>query len=226
MATRCLAILRRRLHGCARGTAAIAFALVSACASAPFYRPVAPPFVLGEHAEAGLGAHAAFGQEQMSAGAGAWLQARLTNDLELVVRGHGADIFGYGGPAFPMSDLLYGGSVGLRGRFKFRSTMTVGGELLVDYQERRGGNGERLASAILGVPIAEQAVPGLWVYTEPSFGVSVSLQDKARVPMFGFQEIPLGLVWQPAQWLLVIAEGGMSLPVNGGYGGAAMAFRF
>jgi len=131
-----------------------------------------------------------------------------------------------GGPSKlgPGIDVLAGGSAGIRGRYRFSPTLMLGGEALVDYQARTA-SGEHLIAGIVGFPVAEQAAPGLWVYTNPSIGLAIPLHDNPVAPFFGFQEIPLGVVWQPAPWLLVVGEGGFALPLNGGYGGVAVAFR-
>jgi hypothetical protein len=197
----------------------------SGCATAPFFRPQGPP-LNDRVAEVGVGAHAAFGRDRMGVGTGGWLHAQVMPDVELVLRGHGTDFFRYDGAGRPLDDLLAGGSIGLRGRYRYSPTLLLGGELLLDYQARTGESDEQLLSGIFGIPVAEEAAPGLWVYTNISLGIAVALHDNPAVPFFGFQEIPIGLSWQATDWLVIAAEGGFSLPLNGGYAGAAAAFRF
>lgn len=198
----------------------------SGCATAPFFRPMGPPLTDRQVVEAGIGPHVAFGREQMGVGTGAWFHTQVMPDVDLVLRGHGTDFFRYDGAGKPFADVLGGGSIGIRGRYRYLPTLLLGGELLLDYEARSGENDEQLLSAIFGIPVAEEAAPGLWVYTNISLGVAVALHPDPLVPFFGFQEIPLGVAWQPTDWLVVVAEGGVSLPLNGGYGGAAAAFRF
>ncbi len=205
-----------------------AVACLSGCATAPFFRPQGPPLD-DKNFEIGVGPHAMFGQKEMGVGGGAWMHAEIVDDVELVARGHAADFFRYDGAPDPTDtanriDVLFGGSAGIRGRYRFSETLMLGGEALVDYQMRTG-SGEHLIAGIVGFPVAEQAAPNVWVYTNPSIGLAIPLHENPTAPFFGFQEIPLGIVWRPLPWLLVVAEGGFALPLNGGYGGAAVAFR-
>lgn len=198
----------------------------SGCATAPFFRPMGPPLTDRQSMEAGIGPHVAFGREQMGVGSGAWLHAQVMPDVDLVLRGHGTDFFRYDGRGHAFDDVLAGGSIGLRGRYRYLPTLLLGGEIFLDYETRTGEHPEQLLSAIFGIPVAEEAAPGLWVYTNITLGVAVALHPDPLIPLFGFQEIPLGVSWQATDWLVVVAEGGMSLPLNGGYGGVAAAFRF
>lgn len=206
-----------------------AVAWLSGCATAPFFRPQGPPLD-DKSFEIGVGPHAMFGRTEMGVGGGAWMHAEAwTEDIELVARAHAADFFRYDGQRDPNDDaspidVLYGGSAGLRGRYRFNETLMLGGEALIDFQSRTG-SGEHLIAGIVGFPVAERAAPGFWVYTNPSIGLAIPLHDNPIAPFFGFQEIPLGVAWQPMDWLLVVGEGGFSLPLNGGYGGVAVAFR-
>ncbi len=199
-------------------------ALLGGCATAPFYRPMGPPMD-NDVVECGIGAHADFGSDQMGVGTAGWLQAQVLPDFELVLRGHGTDFFSYAGTGQPFDDVLFGGSAGIRGIYHFSPTLLLGGEALVDYEQRTGPEHEQLVSGIVGIPVAEAATPDLWVYTDISLGIAVPLNRDAAVPFFGFQEIPLGVAWRATPWLLVVGEGGVSLPVNGGYVGVAAAFR-
>ena len=210
-------------HG-ARAVAAVAcLLLASGCATAPFFRPMGPP--LNDRVfEIGTGAHAMFGREEAGVGTGAWMHAEVVDDVELVGRGHFTEFIRYDGKDTAFDDVLTGGSLGLRGRYRYTETLLLGAEALVDYQARTG-SGQHLLAGIVGIPVAEQALPGFWVYTNISLGLAVPLHDNPDVPFFGFQEIPLGFAWQPADWILVVGEGGFALPLNGGYGGVAVAFR-
>lgn len=160
----------------------------------------------------------------MGIGTGGWVHAAVLPDIELVGRMHATDFFDYdGGNAL---DVFAGGSVGVRGRYRYKETLLLGGEALIDYQVRTS-SGQHFVSGIVGVPIAEQAAPGLWVYTNVSLGIAIPLHEKAAVPFFGFQEIPIGVAWQATPWLLVVGEGGLALSLQdtGGYGGIALALR-
>lgn len=178
----------------------------------------------------GIGPHVMFGREEMGVGTGGWLHAEVVDDVELVLRGHGTDFFRYDGAAKGdggvLDDVFAGGSAGIRGRYRYTDTLLLGGEALVDYQVRTS-TGQHFLSGIVGLPVAEQAAPGLWVYTDITLGIAIPLHENPDVPFFGFQEIPLGIAWQPAEWMLLVAEGGFALAVEngGGYGGVAVAFR-
>ena len=173
-----------------------------------------------------MGPHIAFGRDQMGLGTSAWGHAQIARDFELVIRGHGTDCFEYAGSTVVLADVLAGGSVGIRQRYRYKSTTMLGAEAFLDYQGRSGASNTQSVSGIVGIPVAEQAVPGLWVYTDISMGIAIPLEKNPAAPFFGFQEIPLGISWEVSPGLLVVAEGGMSLPLNGGYFGAATAFRF
>jgi hypothetical protein len=172
--------------------------------------------------EMGIGAHGMFGRDQLGIGTGAWMHAEVVDDVELVARAHATDFFAYDGTA--KNDVLTGGSVGVRGRYRYLPHLLVGGEALLDYQARTA-SGEQFVTGIVGIPVAELAAPGLWVYTNISLGLAVPLRKNAIPPFFGIQEIPIGVAWQATDWLVVVGEGGFALPIEGGYGGVAVACR-
>ena len=174
----------------------------------------------------GIGPHAMFGKTQMGVGTGGWMHAEVMDDVELVGRLHATDFFEYSGKGGVFDDVFAGGSLGVRGRYRYLPTLLVGAEAMIDYQVRTS-SGEQYLSGIVGIPVAEQAAPGLWVYTNISLGIALPLHDDPEVPFFGFQEIPIGMAWQATDWLVVVAEGGFALAVQdgGGYGGVAVAFR-
>lgn len=191
----------------------------------PMYRPVSPP--MGEHMfEVGLGTHAMFNKTEMGVGASTWGDIQVHENVDLVGRAGAVDIFSYDGSTPAFHDVLWSASGGVRGHTLLLDTLTVGGEALIDYQQRTGSADAQYLSGIFGVPLAEQAVPGLHVYTEILMGLAVPLQKNAPQPFFGFQEFPIGLVWEATPWMLVVAEGGFAIPIDGGYAGVAAAFRF
>lgn len=196
----------------------------SGCATAPYFRPAAPPFQ-GKGVEVGVGPYAAFGREEMSVGSAAWVQAEVLPDVQLLMRGHGADLFRYDGQTDAFSNVLTGGAVGIRGLSSYFPTLRIGAEGMLDYQFQNENGPRHYISGIVGLPVAEQATKDVWVYTNITVGISIPLQDDVA-PFFGITEIPMGVSWQATDWLIVVGEGGYSIPLNGGYGGVAAAFRF
>ena len=207
-------------------------ALSSACATAPFFRPAAPSFDQ-QVVEAGIGPHAAFGATEMGLGSSAWLRAQVVppgtikdwGGVELVARGSATDFFDYAGKSRVFTDVLAEGSAGVRGSYAFSPTLLLGAEAMGGYEQRSGPLAERLVLASVGMPVAEAATPDLWVYTDVTLGIAVPLDADRRGPFFGFQEVPLGIAWRALPWLVVVAEGGVSIPLNGGYAAVAAAFR-
>lgn len=194
------------------------------CASSPALRPPAP--LMGDKVvEAGIGPHAAFGRENMAVGASAWVSGEVADGVSLFVRGSTADFFSYQGDQGPLDDVLASGGGGVRWIGRFMDNLVLGAEGLIEYEQRTGPRSEQLVTAAFGIPVAEKAAEGLWVYTDVQLGIAVPLVQDDRGPFFGFQEIPLGLAWQPTEWMLVVGEGGLYLPLAGGYGAVAVAFR-
>lgn len=199
-------------------------ALSGACASSPSLRPAAP--IMGDNVvEGGIGPHVAFGRESMAVGTTAWVTGEVSEGVSVFVRGSAADFFSYQGDQAPLDDVLASGGGGLRWTGRYFDDLILGAEGLVEYEQRTGPAAEQLVTAAFGIPVAEQATEGLWVYTNLQLGIAVPLATDNRGPFFGFQEIPLGIVWQATDWMLVVGEGGIYLPLAGGYGALAVAFR-
>lgn len=191
------------------------------------YRPVSPP--LNEKVfEAGAGVHGVVGQESAGFGTGAWMQAQVAQDIMVVARGHFTDVFPYrGGGGGVFQDVQLGGAGGLRGTYRISDDLTLGGELLVDYQQLSSsvaGTTQYFVSGIAGFPVAERALPNVWVYVEPQLGAGYRFGDVAE-PFSGFVECPIGAAWQVNDSVVVVVEGGFALPFTGGYGGVGASFR-
>lgn len=204
------------------------------CASAPMYRPVSPPLD-DKSFEAGAGVHGVIGEDVGGVGSAAWVQGQVAKDVMLVARGHFTELFPYKGVKGLLNDVQFGGAAGLRGIYRISDDLVLGGEGLADYQQlttSADGNTEYFISGIAGFPIAERALPNLWVYVEPQLGAGYRFITDvdgayvdADVPFSGFMECPIGVVWQPVDWATVVVEGGFALPFTGGYLGAGAAFR-
>ena len=204
------------------------------CASAPMYRPVSPPLD-DKGFEAGGGVHGVVGEDVAGVGSAAWLQAQVAKDISLVARGHFTELFPYKGIKGVLSDVQFGGAAGVRGTYRISEDLVMAGEGLIDYQQlttSADGHTEYFISGIAGLPVAEKALPNVWVYVEPQLGAGfrfVTDADgnfvEADVPFSGFIECPIGVAWQPADWALVVVEGGFALPFTGGYFGVGAAFR-
>jgi hypothetical protein len=201
-------------------------AVLSGCASAPAYRPVGPP--LASTWEAGGGLHGVVGQETAGTGVAGWLTGQVAKDIMLVGRGHVSTLFPYRGGADLARDLQFGGSVGLRGVYTVKPGLLLGGEVLVDYMELRdstSGVQQQFASLVASVPVAEEAFENIWVYAQPTIGAGFRFGD-VDVPFGGFTEVPIGVAWQASEHLMLIVEGGLAIPFNGGYGGVAASWRW
>ena len=201
-----------------------ALALTAGCASAPTFRPAAP--LMGDKSvEAGIGPHAAFGRESMAVGTSAWVTGEVVDGVDVFVSGSASDFFSYQGAQAPFDDVLASGGGGVRWTGRYLEHLIMGAEGTVEYEQRTGSAAEQLVAASFGMPVAEQAAEGLWAYTDIRLGIAVPLATDNRGPFFGFTEIPLGLAWQATDWMLVVGEGGLYLPLAGGYGAVAVAFR-
>jgi hypothetical protein len=187
---------------------------------------VGPP-IGDKNVEMGVGIHGMIGKDQGGAGTVLWTADQVAPGFDVVARGHFAGLFNINPSAKSKSpDAVFGGNLGVRYRYPFTKTLLGGAELSLDYQQQGDFNtGTRLVSGIFGIPVAEQAFEGVWVYTQLNLGVAVPLQPNPPAPFFGFFEVPIGVAWQATPWLLVLAEGGTSIPVTGGYFGLACAFR-
>ncbi|MDP2341126.1 MAG: hypothetical protein Q8O67_09220 [Deltaproteobacteria bacterium] len=204
----------------------VVWAAVSGCASAPMFRPVSPPMD-DRVFEAGAGVHGVVGQDVGGVGTGAWLQGQVAPDVFLVARGHFTDLFPYRGGGGLFKDTQFGGAAGFRGVYRLSDDLHVGGEALLDYQQissSENGTTQYFVSGIVGLPVAEMALPDVWVYVEPSLGAGYRFGDVSE-PFSGFLECPIGVAWRPAPWALLVVEGGFAIPFEGGYLGLAGAFR-
>jgi hypothetical protein len=187
--------------------------------------------VLGVPGVPGLGVHGVVGQDVAGVGTAVWLQGQVTRDVMLVARGHATDLFPYRGSGGLFADSQLGGAAGLRGTYRISDDLILGGEGLFDYQQLSSsvaGRTEYFVSGVAGFPVAEKALPGLWVYTEPLIGAGYRFSDKPDdddIPFGGFLECPIGVSWQPADWTVVVVEGGFAIPFTGGYLGVGATFR-
>lgn len=204
---------------------ALSLAVATSCATAPAHRPAAP--MLGDKSvEAGVGTHLAFGREEMAVGSSAWVDGQVAKGVSVFVRGSGADFFSYQGNQPPFDDVLVSGGGGLRWTGEYLEGLTLGVEGILEYEQRTGPAARQLVAATFGVPAAEKAGEGFWVYTDVQLGLAVPFATaEGEPPFFGFMEVPLGLAWQPVDWLVVMGEGGLYLPLSGGYGAVAVSFR-
>ncbi len=203
---------------------ALSLAVGVACASAPGFRPAAP--AMGSAVvEAGIGPHAAFGRESMAVGTSAWVSGEVAEGIDVFVRGSGADIFPYQGAQAPFADVLASGGAGVRWTSTYLDGLVLGAEGMAEYEQRTGPSAAQLVVLTGGMPVAERVVDGLWAYTDVQLGLAVPLYAGAPAPFFGYAEVPLGLAWQVTPWLVVVGEGGVYLPLAGGYGALAVGFR-
>ena len=211
---------------CASSVTAAVTSAVSGCASAPLYRPVSPPMD-DRVFEGGVGVHGVIGQDDGGVGTGAWLQGQVSKDVFLVARGHFTDLIPYRGGSGLFKDTQWGGAAGFRGVYRISDELHLGGEVLLDYQQISSsvnGKTQHFVSGIVGLPVAEMGLPDLWIYVEPSIGAGYRFGDDVQ-PFSGFLECPIGVAWRPAPWALLVVEGGLAIPFNGGYLGVAGALR-
>jgi hypothetical protein len=227
------------VHGAVLVVVALATsALLPACAYAPAFRPVGPP--MGDRVvEAGVGVDALFGQDTGGAGTAGWVTGRVADDLFVVGRAHVSDAVPWsaeGGLLGVEHARQWGGAAGIRGLYELRPGLLAGGEVTLDYTQfsstiDAGGNAtadpttQHFVSAIAAFPVAEEAFRDGYVYLQPAIGAGYRFGD-VDVPFGGFFEVPIGFAWRPQPWLLVLGEGGVSLPFSGGYVAAGAAFRF
>jgi hypothetical protein len=199
--------------------------VVSGCVSAPVFRPAAPP--LGSnHVEAAVGGTAMFGKTDMGAGTSAYVIGQVAPDIDVIAHGYGSNILKYNGSTPLASDVLFGGGIGMRGRYALFEHLHMGGEVLLEYGQRTGGSiDEQLITLVGGIPVAERAFDGVWVYTNIRVGLAIPLKSDPRGPFFGISEIPIGVAWEITPNLMLMGEGGVALPVQGGYGAVALALR-
>ena len=189
--------------------------------------------------EAGVGGAGIFGQERGGAGTAAWVTGSIAKDLFVVGRAHVTDAVPWdaaGGFFGEQRSRQWGGAVGVRGLYELRPGLLGGGELTLDYTNFTSnvdGTGkatvdatsQHFVSGVASFPVAEEAFADGWVYVQPAIGAGYRFGD-VDVPFGGFFELPIGFAWKPLPWLVVLGEGGVSLPFNGGYVAAGAAFRF
>ncbi|HEY4223802.1 MAG TPA: hypothetical protein VGO62_20740 [Myxococcota bacterium] len=199
---------------------------------------MAPVMTSEQSLEAGVGAHGEFGQDTMGVGSDLWLEANLLGAgsyegwgaVQLVARGSATSLFPYSGAGAPLGDVLAEGTAGVRASYAVTPTFYLGGEILGGYEQRTGIKGEQTIVASLGMPVAEQATPDIWVYADPTIGLLARLDGDPcshGIPFCGYTEVPLGVAWRINPMVMVMAEGGLSLPVQpGGYGALALSLRF
>jgi len=213
---------------------AVAVGWTTACAYSPSLRPVGPP--MGNRAfEAGLGAVGIVGQDRGGVGASGWVTGRVAPDVLLVGRGHVAEAVPWdaeGGRLGQQRGRQWGGAAGLRGLFTLRPGLLAGGELLLDYTQFSATDGaatststQHFVSVVASFPVAEEAFPGVYAYVQPALGAGYRLGD-VDVPFGGFFELPLGFAWQAQPGVLLLAEGGLSVPFSAGYVALGAACRF
>ena len=214
------------MRSCPLVVVVVAAVALVGCASAPMYRPVSPP-MNDKVFEAGAGVHGVVGEDVAGAGTSVWVQGQLTKDILVVARGHATDVFPYKGGAGFFDNVQFGGAGGLRGTYRISDDLHFGGEVLVDYQQISSSLSDTtqyFVSGIAGFPVAERALPNVWVYVEPQLGAGYRFGD-VDAPFSGFLECPLGVVWQASDSVLVVVEGGFAIPFTGGYLGVGGAFR-
>jgi hypothetical protein len=205
----------------------------AACATTPAYRPVAPLLTPNQPMDASIGVHGVVGSDAWGIGSTAAVTRAITDDVHIWARGHGTQFFPYRSKTTLGADAQFGGSAGVRGVYRPMATLLLGGEVSLDYLEQRTSTGgsdggattQRFVSAVIGFPVAEEALPDLFLYVVPTAGAGYRFNDK-NVPFAGFVEMPLGASYRLREWLVVVAEGGFAIPFNGGYGGVSLSFRW
>jgi hypothetical protein len=189
--------------------------------------------------EAGVGVDGVFGQDRGGLGTAGWVTGRVAQDLFVVGRAHVTDAVAWDAPGGLLSEQRarqWGGAVGVRGLYELRPGLLGGGELTLDYTQFSSnvddvGNAtvdattQQFVSGVAAFPVAEEAFRDGWVYVQPAIGAGYRFGD-VDVPFGGFFELPIGFAYKPLPWLVVLGEGGVSLPFNGGYVAAGAAFRF
>ncbi len=209
---------------------AVAAVVLAGCASAPAYRPVGPP--IGERSvEAGVGMHGVVGRDVGGVGAAGWVTGQVAKDIQVVARGHHTELIPHAGYRGFTHDSQYGGSAGVRGLYRINDTMLLGGEAAGDYLELRRSDGavETFVSGVVSFPVAQQVVPSVWAYAQPTLGAGprwLNGQTDPEVPFGGFMELPVGLTWQVNEQLVLVAEGGFAIPFTAGYLGVAASWRW
>ena len=201
-------------------------AALTGCAYAPAYRPIGPPLD-DKVFEAGIGAHGVIGQDLAGGGTSGWMQTQIAKDVSVVARGHFTQTLPWRGGGGFLQDAPFGGGLGLRGSYRAFDDLYFGGELLLDYTQFRSsaeGTVGHFLSGAFGFPVAERALPDLWVYVEPTIGAGWRFGD-VDVPFGGYMEVPIGVAWRPKPNLMVVGEAGFAIPFAGGYGGVAVALR-
>jgi hypothetical protein len=185
------------------GLAALLAFTAAGCVTAPVMRPVGPPPVTTF--ETGVGAEGIVTQDSAGIGGILWGNASFTDGADIILRGHAAQVFPLEGNG--EQSTIAGGSAGVRLRFPIFPGTQFGVELLGDYLRIGPPSAvQRFASAIVGFSAAEEALPGLWLYTNVQLGLAVPLHANPTAPFQGIVEIPFGIVWSPVDWFMLIGE--------------------
>ena len=206
---------------------AVVSALSVGCANTPAYRSVGPPMT-GKAFEAGGAIHGVVGQNVSGVGTTVWAQGQVAQDILLVGRGHFTELIPYTGPVGIVSDAQFGGNGGLRGIYRVSEDLFIGGEVTLDYLQLRSSNpakNEIFVSGVASFPVAERALPDVWIYVQPTLGAGFRYGNDDDIPFGGFMEVPLGVAYQYTDTLVFTAEGGFAIPFNGGYLGVGASFR-
>jgi len=210
---------------------ALTLLLGAGCASTPSYRP---PIDLPNNGtfEGGVALETGANLTAAAPGAVAWALFRTEPGFDVFAAGRANPAITYDGQ---YAGVLVGGSAGVRYRLTqhFFEDMRFAAEaygdfLQFDYSFRAPAVGPPLQRFITGVvrlPVAQRATENLWVYTAPTVGISIPLHDNPAAPFFGINEMPLGIVWTPLDYMSVVVEGGMQITLGGGYGGVAVMFH-
>jgi hypothetical protein len=211
--------------------ALLALVLASGCALAPRMRaPLDLP--KGRGIEAGVAVSGLMDATLTpGAGASAWITAVLSEQMDFVLTASSL--------ARVDSDGTYQGhhvdaALGLRLRQPILHDTWLALEGMVQYEQRDfdanqltpGGLRPHLTFIGRG-PVAQQ-FPGVpvWVYAAPTTAISIPLYANPIVPFFPVYEMPLGLVWRPAEDWALYVEGGLYSTLGGGYGAVGLAAIF
>lgn len=226
-----------------RSFAVLFVAACAGCATAPVLLPAAPLGAASVQAGAGalveggstLPAGAEVGGDRASyvelgGGGTGFVDVALPYDLHVVASGHGAYLRALDPSVAIPQRFVGGGRGGVRWvKPLLGDHLYIGGEAMVGYLTSTGfspSSTTHWVTASVGMPVAEAApIPGLFVYTDAVLGIAVPLHPRSATPFIGFFELPLGISWQVLPWLVLVAEGGLSSPVQGPYGALGLAVR-
>lgn len=201
------------------------------CASTPSYRPPVDLPNDGQF-EGGVAVETGANLTAAAPGTVAWALFRTKPGFDVFAAGRANPAVNFDGT---YAGVLFGGSAGVRYRLtqNFFEDMRVAVEaygdfLQFDYSFRAPASGpptQRFITGVVRLPVAQRASEGLWVYTAPTVGISIPLHDNPVAPFFGINEMPIGIVWSPLDYMSVVVEGGVQITLGGGYLGAALMFH-